>query len=57
MSKYDNMGLFDLARELIKWADREEILYEFGYKKDSTERMICKNNIEDILEAMKKNFR
>ena len=56
MSKYENMDIFELAEELLKWNDRDEWFYDFGYKKDYHPRRDCRHEIKLIKEEMKKTL-
>lgn len=53
MSEYSGFDIYDLAEELTKWCNREEALYEIGYKRTSWQRQECIRNIEAIVEAIK----
>lgn len=54
MSKYEIMSIYELAKELIKWCDREEMFYELGYKKEYTDRQTCSEKIDEIIQEIKR---
>lgn len=56
MSKYENMDIFELAEELLKWGERDEWLYDFGYTKDYQLRRDCRYEIKLIKEEMKRTL-
>lgn len=57
MSKYEHMSIPELAKELIKWYDREEMFYELGYKKEHTDRQTCRRKIDEIIQEIKKEMK
>ena len=45
---YKYMTVYELSKELVKYNEAEELLSEFGYKRETRDRSYCLEKINEI---------